>query len=122
MAETNWDDVGRHFADLGRKLQGAWEDARDTDAADDVKDAGDKVKAAMQDVAEKVQKVTASPDLHDTAKKAGMSVADALATTLHQVADLIASSASKRAGSSSPADAKPDEDDGPRELSSSVGE
>jgi len=96
MPETSWDDVGRQFAELGRKLQGAWEQARADEAAAEMKDAGDRVKAALDDVAETVRGVTASPEIHDAARQATVSVADALARSLHEVADRIAASAAKR--------------------------
>jgi len=125
MAETSWDDVGRQFAELGRKLQGTWEDARTSDAAADVKDAGDKVKAALDDVSATVQRVIESPDLHHAAKSTGASVADALASSLRQVADLISASAAKRSPAADSSDA-PDSSDSPassdngtRELESS---
>lgn len=120
MVETNWDDVGRQFAELGRKLQGAWEDARESDAAADVKDAKDKAKAALDDVSATVQRVTASPEIHEAAKQAGTSVADALASSLRQVADLISASAAKRGAASEGAEDAKAEDYSLRQIESST--
>jgi hypothetical protein len=123
MAETSWDDVGRQFAELGRKLQGAWEDARAADATAEMKDAGEKVKAALEDVAETVKRVTASPEIHDTARQATVSVADALASSLHEVADRLSASAAKRgqsgSGGSEPGASTSASGNGDRALSSS---
>ena len=33
MSETSWDDVGKRFADLGRKLEDAWKECRDDEPA-----------------------------------------------------------------------------------------
>ena len=51
------------------------------------------MKAALDDVSATVQRVSASPEIHAVAKQAGVSVAEALASSLRQVADLISASA-----------------------------
>lgn len=90
MAETSWDDVGNRFTELGQKLQDAWEQGRaDDQARADLQSAGEKVKAALDDVAETINRAAGSPEIRDAAREATASIADALSTTLHQVAERI---------------------------------
>ena len=43
MTETSWDDVGKRFAELGRRLEDTWKECRDDESARaDLKDATDK--------------------------------------------------------------------------------
>jgi hypothetical protein len=87
MADTTWDDVGQRFADLGRELQRAWQKGQaDDETRRDLKDAGDKVKSALDEVAETINRTADSPDVREATKKAASGVAEALASTLHDVA------------------------------------
>lgn len=87
MSETSWDDVGKRFADLGRRLEETWKDCRDDESARaDLKDATDKVKAALDDFATSIDRTINSDDVRRATKDAGVGVAGALAATLHQVA------------------------------------
>src|SRR5690349_16973348 len=90
MGETSWDDVGRRFADLGRRLEETWKDGRGDEAARaDLKDAAEKVKVALDDVAETIDRAIKSEDVREATRSATAGVADALAATLHQVATWI---------------------------------
>ena len=105
MAAPSWDEVGRQFAELGRSLQSAWEDvwASDvkSDAAAGVKDAGERVTSAMDDLASTVHRLAGSPELHEHVRTAGTSVAEAIAASLRDVADLISTTTERAAGASS---------------------
>lgn len=87
MADTTWDEVGQRFAELGRELQRVWQKGRaDDDAKRDLRDAGEKVKVALDDLASSINRTTDSADVRDATKKAASGVAEALASTLHEVA------------------------------------
>jgi hypothetical protein len=102
MSDTTWDDVGKRFADLGRRLEETWTACRDDDGArDDLKDASEKVKAALDDVAETIDRAISSDEVREATRSATTGVAEALASTLHQVATWIeGATASKRTSSS----------------------
>jgi len=87
---TDWDDVGKRFADLGRRLDDTWKECRDDDAArDQLRDASDKVKTALDDVAETIDRALASSEVREATRSATTGVVGALAATLHQVAGWI---------------------------------
>lgn len=87
MADTTWDEVGQRFAELGRELQRVWQKGQaDDDAKRELRDAGDKVKAALDDLATSINRTADSPDVREATKKATSGVAEALASTLHEVA------------------------------------
>lgn len=90
MPETSWDEVGQRFAELGRQFQQAWQKGEtDEKARDELKDASERVKVALDDMADTINRAANSPGVHDAARKATSGVAEALATTLNQVADWI---------------------------------
>ncbi|MEZ5145227.1 MAG: hypothetical protein R2726_22355 [Acidimicrobiales bacterium] len=89
MGDTTWDDVGRRFGELGRRLQEAWQPDDRPGADADLRDAGDKVRAALDDLAEAISRSTNAPGVREAARDATAGVADALAGTLRQVADRI---------------------------------
>lgn len=89
MADATWDEVGRHFAELGRQMQRAWEEGRESDAATEARDAGEKVKHALDDVADTINRAVGSPEIHDAARQAGSSLADAVAASLRDMAERI---------------------------------
>jgi hypothetical protein len=96
MAEANWDEVGRNFAELAHELRRTWTDARSDDSTtDDLKDAGAKVKAALEDVEAAINRAVRSPDVRDATKQATSSVAEALGTTLKQVTEWVAQAPAK---------------------------
>lgn len=108
---TDWDDVGKRFADLGRRLEDTWKECRDDDAArDQLRDASDKVKTALDDVAETIDRALASSEVREATRSATTGVVGALATTLHQVAGWIEGAMPDRpaGGSSSGSSAGPD--------------
>jgi hypothetical protein len=87
MADTTWEEVGQRFTELGRELQRAWQKGQADDKAKrELQDAGDKVKAALDDLATTINRAADSPDVREATKKATSGVADALASTLHDVA------------------------------------
>ena len=87
MADTTWDEVGQRFAELGHELQRVWQKGlADDEAKRDLQGAGEKVKAALDDLANTINRATDSPDVRDATKKATSGVAEALASTLHDVA------------------------------------
>jgi hypothetical protein len=97
MSETSWDDVGKRFADLGRRLEETWKECRDDESARaDLKDATDKVKVALDDVAETIDRAINSDDVRDATRSATAGVADALAATLQQVASWIEGAAPRK--------------------------
>jgi hypothetical protein len=90
VTETSWDEVGRRFNDLGRHLQAAWGEGRSsaaTGAGDELRDAGDKVRAALDDLADTITRSANDPEVRDAARSATSGVAEALAATLRQAAD-----------------------------------
>ena len=88
MADTTWDDVGHRFAELGRELQRVWQKGQaDDETRQQLRDAGDKVKAALDDLATTINRTADSPDVREATKKATSGVAEALASTLHEVAE-----------------------------------
>jgi hypothetical protein len=65
MTDTTWDEVGHQFAELGRELQRAWQKGRvDDQTKRQLKDSGDKVKAALDDLAAKINR-TADAGSHE---------------------------------------------------------
>jgi len=90
MAETSWDEVGRRFADLGRELQKTWQaSASSSEAKAHLDDAGEKVRTALDDVAQTINKAAGSPEVREAVKGAGNGVAEALSATLIQVVEWI---------------------------------
>ena len=64
MAETTWDEVGRRFADLGRELQKTWQaSATSSEAKEHLNDAGEKVRSALDDVAQTINRAAASSEV-----------------------------------------------------------
>ena len=101
MADTSWDEVGTRFADLGRRLEETWKECRDDDAArDDLRDASDKIKTALDDVASTIDRAISSDDVRDATRSATAGVAGALAATLQQVAGWIEGATPKRPAAS----------------------
>lgn len=87
MTDTTWDEVGHQFAELGRELQRAWQKGRvDDQTKRQLKDSGDKVKAALDDLAAKINRTADAPDVREATKNATTGLADALASTLREVA------------------------------------
>lgn len=87
MPDTTWEEVGRRFTDLGHELQQAWQAGQpDEGAKRDLQDAGDRVTAALNDLAHAIDCVADAPEVRDATKKATSGVADALASTLQDVA------------------------------------
>jgi hypothetical protein len=112
MAEANWDEVGRNFSELAHELRKTWTEGRSDDKTTaDLKDAGAKVKAALDDVEEAINRAVRSPDVRVATKQATSSVAEALGTTLHQVTEWIAHTPAK--GSPEESDTPDDDDDKP---------
>lgn len=90
MAETSWDEVGKRFTDLGRELQKTWQaSATSSEAKAHLNDAGEKVRTALDDVAQTINRAAASSEVRDAAKDAGNGVAEALSATLVQVVEWI---------------------------------
>ena len=102
MSETSWDDVGKRFADLGPTARGrrGRSAATTTSARADLEDATDKVKTALDDVAETIDRAINSDDVRDATRSATAGVAGALAATLHQVATWIEGATPKRPAAS----------------------
>ncbi len=88
MADNPWEEVGQRFAELGRQIQQSWSETKqDQRAGDDIKDAGDKVRSALDDMADTINRAVGSSDVQDATRRATGSLSDALAGTLRQVAE-----------------------------------
>lgn len=100
MPETTWEEVGKRFTALGKEMQGAWQGNRADDGAKrEVQDAGDRVIAALDDLAHTIDRVADAPEVRQATKKATSGVAEALASTLHDVAAWLDAPRDSRDGS-----------------------
>jgi phage shock protein A len=91
MAATGWDEVGDRFTELGRTLRDRWSQHRegDADAAHEVRDAVDGVKASLDDLAETITRTVNDPDVHQSARSAASGLIEALTTSLDQLTEKI---------------------------------
>src|SRR5262249_11167938 len=90
MGDANWNEVAERFQELGQELQRAWKDG-DRNASDpsEMDDAGDKVRVALDGLAEAINHTAPSPSVHLATRRATSSVAEALAGSLQELAEWI---------------------------------
>ena len=90
-AKDKWDDVGERFGEIGRHLKDRFDAsaAFGTDDRDKVNDAlhqlGDALDAGFTTIGETLR----DPEMRDEMKRAGSSIADAIAASLRDVSDAI---------------------------------
>lgn len=82
---AEWDDVGRRFGELGRRLQSAWAESRPESS----EEGGHTVVAALEDLKASIGRTVSDPDVRQAAGAATTGFTDALATSLRQLADWI---------------------------------
>jgi hypothetical protein len=95
---AEWDEVGRRFADLGRRLQGAWSESRPGHHAGEAEPAADTaeggeghrgVTAALDDLKGSISRTVSNPEVREAAGNATSGLTDALAANLRQLAEWI---------------------------------
>jgi hypothetical protein len=85
---AQWDEVGRRFADLGTRLQAAWNESRtERPAGETAEGQGRGVTGAFEDLKTSISHTTADPGVREAATGATGRLTDALATNLRQLAD-----------------------------------
>ena len=95
MTTTRWDEVGTRFTALGRTMHERWADSRDRaevdaeDAADEVRNAMDGVKASLDDLADAITRTVNDKDVHEAATSAASGLIEALTTSLDDLAGKI---------------------------------
>ena len=83
---AQWDEVGRRFADLGTRLQAAWNESRpERPEGETVEGRG--VSGAFEDLKTSISHTAADPGVREAATGATGRLTDALATNLRQLAD-----------------------------------
>jgi methyl-accepting chemotaxis protein len=99
---TDWNEVGERFSALGRTLQGRWsssrerDDARDEEAAGEVRSALDRVNAALDDLADAITNTVEDPEVHRAATSAAGGLIEALGASLDELAARIQQAGSRR--------------------------
>jgi hypothetical protein len=90
MGDADWDDVAQRFHELGDELRDAWRGGEaehaERAAASDLEDAGDKVRAALDDLADAINRAVGSPSVRDATRRATSGLAEALSGSLQEVA------------------------------------
>jgi hypothetical protein len=84
-----WDEVGRRFGELGRRLQEAWSESRPEPTAAETEEGGRKVVAALDDLKSSISRTVSDPDVRTAAESATSVFTDALAANLRQLAEWI---------------------------------
>jgi hypothetical protein len=90
VGDADWNEVAERFHELGQELQRAWRDGhgRATDRSE-VDDAGEKVRVALDDLADAIDHTAGSPSVHQATRRATSSVAEALSGSLQELAEWI---------------------------------
>ncbi|MCB1005810.1 MAG: hypothetical protein KDB35_16625 [Acidimicrobiales bacterium] len=88
MAETEWNEVGERFADLGRRVQRHWEDepGESAGAQDEVHSALDGLGDALDRLARAITAGVNDPEVHEAAASATAGVINAVSTSLGRLA------------------------------------
>jgi hypothetical protein len=91
MTATGWDEVGDRFTELGRTLKDRWSQHRegDADAALEVRDAVDGVRASLDDLADTITRTVNDPEVHESARSAASGLVEALTSSLDQLTEKI---------------------------------
>ena len=90
-AKDKWNDVGERFGEIGRHLKERFDasaafGADDRDKVDDaLHQLGDALDAGFTTIGETLR----DPEMRDEMKRAGSSIADAIAATLRDVSDAV---------------------------------
>jgi hypothetical protein len=114
--EHTWDEVGERFAALGRLLKDRFEQEREDDDQQAVRDAFSKLAEAARRLGDAVGEAVRDPAVREQAREVGRSLNDAVVST---VRDLDAQLRNRPARPTGPetttADAGPDvaDEDGP---------
>jgi hypothetical protein len=85
---AEWDEVGRRFGELGRRLQGAWSESR-PERGPETEEGGRNVGAALDDLKTSISATVSNPEVRSAAGSATSGFTDALAANLRQLADWI---------------------------------
>jgi hypothetical protein len=88
---AEWDEVGRLFGELGRRLQAKWSENRPERpaGAEEAEDGGLHVGAVFNELKTSISRTVSDPEVRETAGRASTTLADAVATNLRQLADWI---------------------------------
>lgn len=91
MAETEWNEVGERFADLGRRVQRHWEDEPGETAGtqDEVHSALDGLGDALNRLAQAITAGVNDPEVHEAAASATAGVISAVSTSLGRLASKV---------------------------------
>lgn len=115
-SETNWNDVGKKFEELGRTLHATFTSGGGDGGASggtervtsDMKDAGEKVKSAIDELAASIDRAVSSPEVRDATKDAATSLTAAVAATIRDLTDWLDSRPPPpKGGSTAAADDEP---------------
>jgi hypothetical protein len=90
-SSAEWDEVGRRFGELGRRLQAAWTGSNPKKVAEDLSEEGGgrNVGGAFEDLKVSITKTVSDPDVRSAAESATSTFTDALAANLRQLAEWI---------------------------------
>jgi hypothetical protein len=88
---AEWDEVGRRFGELGKRLQEAWTGSNPKKVAEDLSEEGGgrNVGAAFDDLKVSITKTVSDPGVRTAAESATSTLTDALAANLRQLAEWI---------------------------------
>jgi hypothetical protein len=90
-SNAEWDEVGRRFGELGKRLQAAWTGSNPKKVAEDLSEEGGgrNVGAAFDDLKASITKTVSDPEVRSAAESATSTFTDALAANLRQLAEWI---------------------------------
>jgi hypothetical protein len=92
---ADWDEVGRRFGELGRRLQSAWEEGRAGHAGAGEGEGGSgsgsgtKVTAAVDELKASITHTVQAPQVRQAVGYATNGLAETLALSLRQLADWV---------------------------------
>ena len=86
LTKDRWDDVGRSFADLGRRLGDRYRDAR-SDEQGEVTDALDRLVAGLDRAFSSLGDTIRDPESKAAVERAARTLGDAVAGTVEDVGE-----------------------------------
>ena len=91
MTDTEWDEVGQRFAELGRRLQRHWEEVPDATgrADEEVRTALADVGAALDRLGGAITEGVHDAEVREAATSATAGVIDAMSTSLNRLAQRV---------------------------------
>jgi hypothetical protein len=88
---AEWDEVGRRFGELGKRLSEAWSGSNPKKVTEDLSEEGGgrNVGAAFDDLKTSITSTVSDPGVRSAAESATSGLTDALAANLRQLAEWI---------------------------------